>query len=79
MVEERIIEILAELCGADEIKEDLDIDLFEEDYMDSLNFIELLIAIEENFKVTIAPTEVERDDVNTPRKIIELVQERIQK
>ena len=76
-MEEKLLDILAELCDDDEVKDDLDIDLFETDLLDSLSFAELLVAIEETFGVVIAPSEVERDDINTPNKLIELVKERL--
>ena len=76
-MESKLLGILAELCEDDEVKDNLDIDLFENELLDSLAFAELLLAIEENFGVIIAPSEVEREDINTPNKIINLVKERI--
>ncbi len=71
------MEILAELCEDDVVKDSLTIDLFEEDLLDSLAFAELLYAIEEQFGVIIAPSAVAREDVNTPEKIIALVREKL--
>ena len=51
-------------------------DLFEEGLIDSLAFAELLFSIEDNFGVVIAPSEVERADINTANKIIALIKER---
>ena len=73
---ERLLGILEELCEED-IRDDLDQDLFGSDLLDSLAFAELLFLIEDNFGVVIAPSEVERADVNTPNKIIRLVKERM--
>ena len=53
-----------------------DMDLFESDLLDSLAFAELLVAFEEQLGVVIAPSEVERKDMDTPNKIIELVKAR---
>ena len=44
--------------------------------MDSLAFTELLVGIEENFGIVISPSEVERNDVETPNKIIALIKAR---
>ena len=44
--------------------------------MDSLAFTELLVAIEDEFGIVISPSEVERSDVETPAKIIALIQSR---
>ena len=44
-MEEKILDILEEICGDEVVKEDGDINLLEEDLMDSLDYTELLIAI----------------------------------
>ena len=75
-MEEKILEMLSELCEDDIVKNQVDIDLFETGLLDSLTFAELLIEIENNFQVVIAPSELERSDINTPEKIIKLVTER---
>lgn len=78
-MEEKILDIMATLCDDDSFRDNLDMDLFEEGIIDSLAFAELLYAIEENFGVVIAPSEIERSDINTANKIIHLIKERIDK
>ncbi|MBR1865138.1 MAG: D-alanine--poly(phosphoribitol) ligase subunit DltC [Lachnospiraceae bacterium] len=75
-MEEKILEILAEACEDDSVKENLDVELFDSDLLDSLGFAELLAELDDELGVVIAPSEVNREDMNTPRKIIELVKER---
>lgn len=77
-MEEKMLDLLAELCD-DDVKNNLDDDLFESGLLDSLAFAELLFSIEESFGVIIAPSEVQRSDINTANKIINLVKERMQK
>lgn len=72
-MEEKILDILEDICGDDIMREDRDIDLLEEDMMDSIDYTELLIAIEEHLGIIIAPSEVKREDMNTPNKIIAAV------
>lgn len=72
-MEREILEMLAELCEDDIVKDDRDVELFETGLIDSLVFAELLVEIEERFGVVIAPSEVERKDINTPGKVIELI------
>ena len=60
-MEEKLLDILEEICGDEIVKENRDINLNDEDLMDSLDYTELLIAIEENFDVVIAPSEVTRE------------------
>lgn len=75
-MEEKVLAILEEICEDDAVRSDLNINLFEEELLDSLAFTELLVAIEEQFGIVISPSEVERTDVETPGKIIGLVQAR---
>lgn len=76
-MEEKILDILEEICGDEVVKEDGDINLLEEDLMDSLDYTELLIAIEDNFDVVIAPSEITREEMDTPNKIINVVWSRM--
>lgn len=75
-MEEKILDILEEICEDDVIREDLDIDLYEMGLMDSLGLVELLVQIEENFNIVISPSEIERADVATPNKILALIKQR---
>lgn len=75
-MEEKVLELLEEICEDDVVRSDLNINLFEEELLDSLAFTELLVAIEEQFGIVISPSEVERTDVETPGKIIELIRAR---
>lgn len=72
-MEDKILDLLEEICEDDIVKEDKDIDLFEEDLLDSLTFAELLVAFEEELGVIISPSEVDKDMLNTPNKIINIV------
>lgn len=73
-VEERMLELIEEICDDKIIREERDVDLFEEGLLDSMAAIELLVAIETEFGVTIAPTAVEREEMNSVNKIIYQVQ-----
>lgn len=72
-MKERILDILAELCADDVVKEDLDIDLREEGLIDSLDYIELLAQIEEEFGLVLSPSELTREEMSTPRKILKTI------
>ena len=75
-MEERILEILEEICEDEVVYEDKDIILKEEGLMDSLVFVELLVRLEE-FGIEVAPTEVTYEEIDTPNKIIKYVSERV--
>lgn len=78
-MEERILTILEDICRDPVVREDPDIDLMEEGLMDSLDYVNFLIDIEDEFGIIIAPTEVTREEVATPAKIIQVVLSRLDK
>ena len=73
-VEERMLDLIEDVCDDEVIREERDIDLFEAGLLDSMAAIELLVGIESEFGVEIAPTAVEREEMNTVNKIIYQVQ-----
>ncbi|MBQ7800173.1 MAG: D-alanine--poly(phosphoribitol) ligase subunit DltC [Oscillospiraceae bacterium] len=77
-MEEKILEILAEKCGVEpeDLKEDMDIDLFEEGLLDSFAMLGLLVDFDEQLGVKIEITELERSEINTPNKVIECLSKR---
>lgn len=75
-MEEKVFDLLEEVCDDDSFRNNPDMDLFEEGIMDSLAFAELIFGIEDSFGVVIAPSEITRDEVNTANKIIELIKSR---
>ena len=75
-MEERILEILEEICEDEVVYEDKDINLREEGLMDSLAFVELLVRLE-GFGIEVAQTEVTYEEIDTPNKIIKYVSERV--
>lgn len=76
-IEPRVLEMLEEICDDEAVREERDVDLFEAGLLDSLAAIEVLVGIEENFGIEIAPTAVERKEMNTVNKIIEQIAVRL--
>lgn len=76
-IEERMLDLIEEICDDEIIREERDIDLFEAGLLDSMAAIELLVGIETEFGVVIAPTAVEREEMNSVNKIIYQVQARL--
>ena len=77
-MEEKILKIIKTICGMD-LRQNMDVNLFSEGWLNSLTTIELLIEIEEELGIVIEPTEVERNDIDTPRKIVDFVARKFQK
>ena len=76
MVKEQVLDMLEEICEDDVVREDLDIKMKEEGLMDSLAFVEMLVRIEEIFGLSIAPTEVTYEEIDTPNKVISYIENR---
>jgi len=67
--ENQVIELLAEICQDDVVKEEPTIDLFDSGLLDSFGTVELLVQVQERFEITVPITEFDRDTWNTPTKI----------
>ena len=65
-MEEKLFDLLYEACDDKIIYRDKNVDLFETGLLDSMGFIELLMALEEEFDIEIAPAEIRKDQMNTP-------------
>ena len=76
MIKEQVLEMLEEICEDEVVREDLDINMKEEGLMDSLAFVEMLVKIEEIFGLSIAPTEVTYEEIDTPNKVISYTENR---
>lgn len=72
-MEEKIIDIIENLTNYKELRENKDIDLLENEILDSLAFIELITSLEEEFDIEIQPTQVNPDTWRNVSKITELV------
>ena len=74
---EKLLVMLEELCGDEIVRENPDIDLLEEGLIDSLDYIELLLWIEEAFGLKMSPSELTREEMATPNRIIAVVEKRL--
>lgn len=72
-IKEKILDLLEELTGDDIIRTELDINLLDEDLIDSLDYTELLVSFEDTFDIVMAPSEYTREEMDTPQKIIDQV------
>lgn len=75
--EERLLTLIEDICGDEVVREERDMDLFDAGLLDSMAAIELLVALESDFGVAIAPTELEREEMNTVNLILARVAERL--
>lgn len=76
-MQDKILDILENICGDEIVKEDPDINLLEEDLIDSLDYVTLLLDIQDEFGVVLSPSEFTREEMDTPNKIIETLSKRL--
>ena len=72
---EKVLQIIAEVCEDDVVKEELDLDIFEAGLIDSFATVELLVQIQEQLDINVPITEFDRDTWNTPNAIIDRLNE----
>ncbi|OOM79784.1 D-alanine--poly(phosphoribitol) ligase subunit 2 [Clostridium puniceum] len=76
-MEEKVLDMLIEVTGSDDIAEEKDTDLFEAGLLDSLGIIEVLLKIEEVFGLKLQPTDLERNDMATVNNLVEFLKTKI--
>lgn len=76
-IRESVIEIFEEVLGSDEIRDNQDLDMFENEILDSLAIIEVLLGIEDKLNLSLQPTDLERKDMATVNNLVDFLKERI--
>ena len=69
---DNVIEILNDICGADEGEIQADTELFEEGILDSFGLVQMLVQLEQYGK-SLDIANLQREDVFTPAKIAALL------
>lgn len=78
-MKEEIIEIIIRLTEYEDLRNNPDIDLIEEDVLDSLAFIELINELEDTYDIEIQPTQIPSDTWNSIDNIEKLVKKLMEK
>jgi len=74
---DRVLAVLADVVETDEVRQNLDLPLYELQMLDSLGTVHLMVAFSEEFGLEISPAEFERDEWATPGKIVEYVESKV--
>jgi len=72
-----VLEELVRITGTEEVRKNPDLELFEEDLLDSLGAVELVVALGEAFHIDLSPAQVDRKNWATPRGIVADIEKRI--
>ena len=73
-MKDKIIDIIEEVSGYKNLRENLDVDLLQNEILDSLAFIELISTLNDEFDIEIQPTQVKPETWRNVDKIVELVE-----
>ena len=74
-MKDTVLDILADLTGSDEVKTNLDTELFNSGLLDSMATVQLLLELQTQLVVDVPVSEFERSEWDTPNKIIAKVEE----
>ena len=74
---ETILNELEKVTGTDQVRKDLNLDLFGEKVLDSFGTVELIVALSQTFDIEIPPSQIDRDLWATPQKIINYFTEKL--
>ena len=69
-MKDQILDILADITGSDEVKKDLDVNIFETGLLDSMGTVQLLLEFQNQLGVDVPVSEFDRSEWDTPNKII---------
>lgn len=75
-MQETVISIFEDVLECDEIRDDLDMNLFEAELLDSLAIIEVLVEIEDRLGIALQPTDLERSDMATVNNLVKFLEGR---
>jgi len=76
-VSETILDELEKVTGTDQVRKDLNLDLFGEKILDSFGTVELIVALSDALRIEVSPGEIDRELWATPQKIITYFEERV--
>lgn len=73
-MKDQILDILADITGSDEVKKDLDVNIFQTGLLDSMETVQLLLEFQNQLGVDVPVSEFDRSEWDTPNKIIAKVE-----
>jgi D-alanine--poly(phosphoribitol) ligase subunit 2 len=77
--QEIVLNELTKISEIEEVRQNLDLELFDEGVLDSFGMVELIVALGEIFHLDISPAQVDREMWATPRKIIADIETRLER
>ena len=75
-MEEKVIDVLADVCDLTPDDFLMEVDLFEEGFLDSFAALRLVVGLSEKFCVDLDISDVTREDLTSVASITKLIKER---
>lgn len=76
-VRARVLRILRDVTGNNAVLDHPELPLFDSGVLDSLGLVQLILAFDAEFKLTISPAELDREQWATPRDLADDVERRL--
>lgn len=76
MNHEELLNLLVEATGSSEPRKNLQLKLYDTQILDSMRTVELFLALDERYGISISPAEFDRESWATPEKFIQDVEAR---
>ena len=74
-MKDTVLDILEDLTGSDEVKKDLDVNLFETGLLDSMATVQFLLSLQDEFDIQVPVSEFDRSAWSSVDKIADRVKE----
>ncbi len=78
-IAETVLQELIHITGTDEVRKNIELDLFGEKVLDSFGSVELIVALSNAFNIELSPGQMTREEWATPQKIIRYMEEKVGK
>lgn len=69
-MKDQVLDILADVTGSDEVKKDLDVNIFQTGLLDSMGTVQFLLELQNQLGIDVPVSEFDRSEWETPNKII---------
>lgn len=73
-IKETVLDILKDLTGED-LSDQMDDNLFDNGLLDSMATVQMLLSLQEKLEVQVPVSEFNREEWNTPNKIVKKVED----
>ncbi len=73
-ISDRVLDLLVDVSEIEGLRHDLDVRLYDLQILDSMQTVRLIVALSSEFGLVISPSEVDREEWSTPRKIISYIE-----